>query len=1115
MDEIINILKDSLQTGFIDRNYDSDSLYHPELLVNKRDNPKKKVLTAILEELLNCDEFFISVAFVTSSGVASIINTLEILQERNIKGKILVSQYLNFTQPEALKRLMAFDNIDLRIAVNVNAHSKGYLFKRGEVYNLIIGSSNLTQSALSTNKEWNLKVSAINQSKIITNVYNEFKQDFDVAKIVTKSYIEEYKKIYESKKLIISNSKIGDLKKEIKPNSMQTKALENLRLLREQNQNKALIISATGTGKTYLSAFDVKAVNPDKLLFVVHRLSIAKKAMETFKSLFGNSKTMGIYSGNLKEVENDFLFSTIQTISKEKHLKEFTKDYFDYIIIDESHRAASNSYIELIEYFKPKFLLGMTATPERTDGLDIFKLYNYNIAYEIRLHNAMDEDMLSPFHYYGVSDLKINYEEENDFKVFNNLTSEERVSKIIEKSKFYGTDNGVCRGLVFVSKIEEAIELSKKFNERGFKTVALSGNNSNQERLNAIDLLESENQSEKLDYIFSVDIFNEGIDIPSVNQIIMLRPTESAIIFVQQLGRGLRKFPSKSYLTVIDFIGNHKNNYLIPIALYGDTSFNKDKLRKLLSDGSIDIPGASTINFDRISKEKIFESINNTNMSKLADLKRDYYNLKYKLGRIPMMVDFFENQSRDPWLFILSKKSYFNFVKSVENDLSDLKEKDFKLLEFLQKDINNTKRIEESLLLKNLLKNETFDKSLFFKEIEKKYGYLLDDAIIESLVNNLNYSFSKKSNELEKDIIKYNNEEFTLGEDLKNALSNQVFKDFLEDSINYSIKVFNSSFDINLYNQGLVLYNKYSRKDVCRLLNWSKDISSTVYGYKTQNEITPCFVTYHKADDLEGDINYNDHFISPSVFAWQSRSNRKIDSPEIINLQNSKRILLFIKKDDGDGTDFYYVGDVSIINNSVKQSLTDQDKPIVEFKFNLDIPVRNDIYNYFEVSHQKPLIQENNEDSKNEETIYQLPFYDLYAAAGSFSEMQNSKDFSLISVPSMYSKEGYFAFKVVGESMNKRIPNNSICIFKTPVVGSRNDKILLVEYFNKHDTDMNSHFTVKTYASSKSYDENGWQHNQIILKPNSYDDKYNEIVLTQEDFDENTFNVVGEFVAVL
>jgi superfamily II DNA or RNA helicase len=242
---------------------------------------------------------------------------------------------------------------------------------------------------------------------------------------------------------------------------MQKEALENLRKLRVESKSKALIISATGTGKTYLSAFDAKAFGSRKLLFVVHRLTIAKESLKTFRNVFGSDKTMGLYSGNQRDLDCDFVFSTIQTISKEKHLYNFSKDHFDYIIIDETHRSSAESYLRLINHFEPKFLLGMTATPERTDGNDIFQLFDHNIAFEIRLGRAMEEEMLSSFHYYGVTDLSINNKVVDSKSDFRYLVSSERVEHIIEKAKFYGSDNGINRGLIFCSRKDEAVELSK------------------------------------------------------------------------------------------------------------------------------------------------------------------------------------------------------------------------------------------------------------------------------------------------------------------------------------------------------------------------------------------------------------------------------------------------------------------------------------------------------------------------------------------------------------------------------------------------------------------------------------------------------------------------------
>lgn len=665
---MIDRFKESLYTGFVDKEVLSNIAYQPELLVNQK-NPPKKILSTILRELDLCTEFYISVAFVTTSGVATIINQLIDLENRGAKGFVLVSQYLNFTQPEALKRLMQFSNIDLRILTSENAHAKGYIFKNQTHHNLIVGSSNLTANALTTNKEWNIKLSALDNSGIVHKVLQEFENDFAKAKIVTKQFVEDYEKIYK-KQLLLNNDiqkKENEEDEIVYPNIMQEEALANLAALRNQSKNKALIISATGTGKTFLSAFDAKKFNSKKLLFVVHRLRIAKDAMKTFKKIFGNSRKMGIYSGNIQEFECDFIFSTVQTISKSHHFQQFSQDYFDYIIIDETHRSAAESYEKLINYFKPKFLLGMTATPERSDGNDIFKQFDHNIAFEIRLNRAMNENMLSSFHYYGVTDLIVDEKIIDDPTNFNHLVSDERINHIIAKSKFYGSDNGVLRGLIFCSRKDEAKELSRLLNVKGLKTQSLTGEDSEETRAKAIELLESDNLNEKLDYIITVDIFNEGVDIPKINQIIMLRPTESAIIFIQQLGRGLRKIDGKSYLTVIDFIGNYQNNYLIPIALYGDTSYNKDTIRKLITEGSKMLPGASTINFDKITKERIFHSIDSANMQLLTDLKRDYNLLKFRLGRTPMMMDFLQQNSRDPFVYVEYSKSYFNFVKKVDN----------------------------------------------------------------------------------------------------------------------------------------------------------------------------------------------------------------------------------------------------------------------------------------------------------------------------------------------------------------------------------------------------------------------------------------------------------------
>ncbi len=958
--ELIN----GLQTGFVDKQIVSQNDFVPKILLNDK-VAGKKVLSSIINELNGCNEFWFSVAFVTAGGVASLKNTLEEIANRNIKGKILVSQYLNFTQPEALKQLLKFKNIELRISINTNFHAKGYLFKKQDYYNLIIGSSNLTADALSTNKELNIKTSATENSYIINKIKVEFNNDFVNSVIVDDDYIKSYEELYKNSKYRTVYQK-PDYGNVIKPNLMQNDALRNLVKIRANGKSKALLISATGTGKTYLSAFDVKAVEAKTFLFIVHRGNIANKAMETFKSIFGTTRSMGVFSGNRKEVNANFLFSTVQTISKPENLELFNKDHFDYIVIDETHRAGAESYKRVLDYFNPGFLLGMTATPERTDGHDIFKYFDYNIAYEIRLHKALEEEMLSPFHYYGVTDISVNGQIIDDNAAFDSLTSNERLDKIIEKSSFYGCDSGEVRGLVFCSKVEECKILAAEFTKRGLPSIYLSGENTEEERSNAIEQLESDNKKEKIQYIFSVDIFNEGVDIPRVNQIIMLRPTQSAIIFVQQLGRGLRKTDGKEYLTVIDFIGNYNNNFLVPIALYGDSTYNKDTIRKLMTSGSDLIPGQSTINFDRITRERIFAAIDTANLSKKKDLVKDYELLKYKLGRIPTMVDFLEHGSRDPELFVDYNKSYYNFIKSIDSVVTyTLNSRHSKVLELFSNEINNAIRVEESIILIYLIEQGSLKIERLKQIIFSRFGYNSTDETIASAINNLNFNFVTENynkellpvSEIHKlSVIDKIEDELFLNNSFIELLLDVNFKNHLIDNTNYSILKFERLFDLKKHVGGFVLYNKYSRKDVFRILNWDKNpLAQNVGGYMFNPERTNCaiFVNYHKEDGISSTTKYEEGFLNKLEFEWMSKSKRTLTSPDIVSLKNGGaqlRLPLFIKKSNDEGAAFYYMGDVTPIHDSFKQANirddANNDVSVVKVRFRLNTPVEDALYNY-------------------------------------------------------------------------------------------------------------------------------------------------------------------------
>ncbi|RZK17047.1 MAG: DUF3427 domain-containing protein, partial [Flavobacterium sp.] len=558
--------------------------------------------------------------------------------------------------------------------------------------------------------------------------------------------------------------------------------------------------------------------------------------------------------------------------------------------------------------------------------MDVFKLFDYNIAYEIRLQRALEEDMLVPFHYYGVTEVQINGQTISDVTDFNLLVSDARVKHIIEKARFYGVDHDEVRGLVFCSKNEECEQLAKKFKDFGYRTIALSASTSEENRASAIDHLESSNSADKLDYIFTVDIFNEGIDIPSVNQIILLRPTQSAIVFVQQFGRGLRKADNKSYLTVIDFIGNYSNNFLVPIALYGDKSYNREAIRKLVAGGSITIPGSSTVDFDKIAKERIFDAINKAALQKKRVLIEDYKLLKFRIGRPPLMMDFVLHDSRDPFQYVEHKKirSYYNFLKEMEPGLPVLNERVSLIFEFYASQINNRQRIQDSVALQGLLKNGRVSVNNVIERLFEDFQINIDQASIDTIQANLNLQFGTINHENRLQtiqevhklkLVKSNGEFFEVDEDLIEVRENEFARNILEDNTRYSIQRFTEILHTTEFDNGFLLYERYGRNEVLKILNWKKQmvpLNISGYVYSTELSAFVIFVTYHKKEDIAATIKYEDGFENNHEFKWMSKLDRNLNSPEIRILKNRRefKVYLFIKKSDDEESDHYYMGTV-------------------------------------------------------------------------------------------------------------------------------------------------------------------------------------------------------------
>lgn len=960
--EILN----AATTALIDKEHSSNYSLRPRFIFNNY-HQGRKVSSALEAELQSCSSFDFSVAFITKSGLIPLLQTLKQLEKKGTPGRILTTDYLNFSEPKALEQLESFSNIELRVfktqnkTKNFGFHTKGYLFTYPDSSKkAIIGSSNLTGSALAVNHEWNLQFTSKAEGELVQDIEKEFDLLWDLGTPLS-GYIEEYRRLYEEKKTTLSQQKIIAYEQAtLEPNAMQVSFIANLSESLNKGDKRALLISATGTGKTYASAFAVRRINPKRTLFLAHREQVLKQSMKSYRRVLGNTKTYGLLSGNSHEKDTDLVFATMQTMSRDHILNSFNPTDFDVIIIDEVHRAGAESYQKIINYFEPSLYFGMTASPDRTDGYDIYKLFDNNIVYEIRLQRALEEDLLCPFHYFGITDLAYENSVDPDFADFNCLVSDSRIDHILKQANYYGFSGDRVKGLVFCSTNRECQELSRLFNLRGYSTLALSGANTQEERERAIERLIANPgdgaYENKLDYIFTVDIFNEGIDIPDVNQVIMLRPTESPIIFVQQLGRGLRKAPNKEYVVILDFIGNYTNNYMIPIALSGDRSYNKDNIRKFLMEGDRIIPGCSSIHFDEIAQQRIFESIDNSAIT-MKLLREKYQILRHKLGKIPSMTDFFDYGEIDPLLFVQKKGSYYRFLAQYENDFETnaLSEKEHLILEYTSSYFGNGMRPHELIVLKDLVEEKIVTKDSLVSQLFEYDEVSLTDSTFNSAVRVLDKTFIGNENGRKKfkDIQLISLDENTIVADVSFAelLKNEVFKKALLDVIDFGLLKYEEKYASS--NDGLALYEKYSRKDACRLLNWQQDDSSTMYGYRIKHNTCPIFVTYNKNNDISSSTQYEDEFESRQLFSWMTRSRLTLKSPEVQSIINSAsnglQIYLFVKKSDSEGSDFYFMGKANPIKwtqTTIKNDNGDE-LPIVNFKLELEHAVQDDIYEYF------------------------------------------------------------------------------------------------------------------------------------------------------------------------
>ena len=978
-DALVSEIKRQLEYSFLN---DSSLASAPEsapCILTNIDEKNIKVVTAIEKELENCNGYDFSVAFVNWPGIHLLLGVLKDLDASGVKGRLLTSDYLTFTEPRAFESLMYLKNLQIRMyrCKNAGFHTKGYLFSKSDhTSHLIIGSSNLTNNALCVNQEWNVRLVCSEQGALTKMVRRYFENLWNQGQDI-KEALKDYAALYEEarkkrEKLFPKNTARAEDK--IKPNSMQRRFIENLKNLIDRGEKRALLISATGTGKTYAAALAMRELNARSVLFLVHREQIARKSLESFKRVFEGKVTCGLLSGSSRETDADFVFGTVQSVSKENVLKGFEPDRFEFVIIDEAHHSEAASYKEIISWFTPKMLLGMTATPERTrnskDTEDIFTLFDHNIALEIRLQDALESDelekpLICPFHYFGVSDISVNGQSLDEETDFSYLVSDERVRHIIETAEYYKYSGKKVHGLIFCRSIKEAKELSLKLNDHGYRTLALSGADSQQERERAVERLEADD-GDYLDYILSQEIFNEGIDIPCVNQVILLRPTESPIVFVQQLGRGLRRYQGKEFTVIIDFIANYRNNFMVPLALSGDKSWSKDNYRRYVAEGSRVIKGFSTIHFDAISKKRIYESIDTTNFSQISNIKKNYQDLKERLGHIPSIFEYDQSSGMDILRLFDNRqlRCYHTFLKKYEPEYKDaqsLNSKEELVVQFISCRFVSGKRPHELLMLRGMLDNSD-DLIAYTKEaLLREYSIESERVDETNLFNIMSGTFEQGVNLFNECVLVKRSEKGTMmRSDMMSAmLKNPVFRGQVADLVSLGLSRYERDYKDRYTGSMLTIGRGYSYRDVARLLNWDvSPVPQNISGYKYDEKTKsfPIFINYVKGTNVNAAVRYEDRFISPGELITMSKNSRTTSSSDVTKMIHAKelgiRVGLFMRKNtrqQDEGKEFYFLGDMELekAENKLK---ADGSTKIVELKWKLKNEVEHSLYDYMTTS---------------------------------------------------------------------------------------------------------------------------------------------------------------------
>ncbi|WP_291130131.1 DUF3427 domain-containing protein [Flavobacterium sp. UBA7682] len=911
-------------------------LIHSELFTGG--NSGTTLESELRKEILSSDKIDLLVSFIKWKGIRILEKELREFTNRGGQLRVITTTYIGATDAKAVEFLSSLENTEVKVSYNTGnerLHAKAYLFQRNTGFHTAyIGSSNFSRSALTDGLEWNLKIT----TKEVGHIIDKFKKTFEA--YWQNQEFELYDKSIHSEKLVDA-LKQGKFSKEyrsttanfdIKPFHYQSEILEKLEVERTvHNRFRNLLVAATGTGKTVISAFDYKNFKSNnkssKLLFVAHRKEILQQARATFQGVLKDNNFGDLWVDGIEPTTNEFVFASVQTLNNRLKDIKLTPEYYDFIIVDEVHHISANTYRPIINYFKPKILLGLTATPERMDGADILEDFCNRIAAEIRLPEALNQKLLCPFQYFGITDSidLTNAKWEKGKYVASELTSiytknNVRVGEIINNLDKYTNDLNDVRAIGFCVTVEHAIFMTEKFNLAGLKAECLTSKNTNER-----DKIREQFKKKEFNYLFVVDIFNEGVDIPEVDTVLFLRPTESLTVFLQQLGRGLRLAEGKDCLTVLDFVGNARPEYDFENkfrALIGKTTTS---VRKEIEDDFPHLPLGCSIVLEKKAKETILNNIIKATSLNVNQLLTKIKNFKYQTT-LPLTLNNFIEFNHIPIHTIYSKKETWSRLCQRAGVIEDFES-------------TNEKQIYSAISNKWLSTNSTSYFNFILRIANKSFNISINDfdENEKTMLLMLHYDIWQNAggfDSLERSIR-------AIG---KNKVLVKEIKEVLEILID---KIGFKEIDIQLpYNQPLKLHARYTRDQILaafRLSTFEKK-SSNREGAAENKELNTeiLFINLIKSEEnFSPTTMYDDYAISETLFHWQSHNAYGPDTIKglsyINHLENNKKILLFVreKANDENGNTLGYV----FVGEAIFRE-TEGSKPM-SVKWELNEPIPN------------------------------------------------------------------------------------------------------------------------------------------------------------------------------